>query len=84
MGFDVNDRVRLRANIIEHPSGDAPGGVCGSRGDIVIVRRVDAGLTYPYAVSHEDRTDGNTFGVAEDEIEIAQEAAEQKGGAACA
>lgn len=73
--FNVNDHVRLRKDIIEPADDCAPASCCGKRGDIVIVRHIKPNLTYPYKVSHADRTDGNTFGVAADEIELADRAA---------
>ena len=84
MAFQENDQVRLTCDIVEYPSEDGPGGVCGRAGDIVIVRHVSAreGFEWPYGVSHEDRTDGNTFSVGPHEIEALPAQGHDKGGEA--
>lgn len=66
--FRVGQRVRMRLSVVEHPSGDCPGGVCAKTGETVVVRRVGGG-TFPISVQHESRTDGATFGVSPFEIE---------------
>lgn len=60
----------ILTDIIEHPTGDAPGCICAKKGDKVIVRRLGDHMKYEHYihVSHEDRADGNTFGVAPNEV----------------
>ena len=64
--FNVNDRARLTGEIYEPASDDSPGHTWGSKGDIVIIRKIREGGNWPYTV---DRMDGITFSVGADEIE---------------
>lgn len=71
----VNDKVRIKQDIYEYPDGDSPGGYLAEKGDIVVIRMIktDTNFIWTHCVSHEDRTDGATFVVAEDEIEAIDE-----------
>ena len=82
MSYSTGQRVRMLKSVGDPPSGDSPGGTCAFKGDIVIVRKVNLNAEwFPFHVSHEDVTDGSTFGVAADEIELAIERpATQEGG----
>ena len=69
MNYEVNQRVRIKEDIYEPPDENSPGGYCAKRGDIVVVRAIRQKGQWPLSVSHEDRTDGNTFSVGHDEVE---------------
>lgn len=67
--FTVGQRVRMRATVGDSPSGDSPGGVYATPGEVLIVKRIEPEYTFPIAVAHEWVTDGRMFGVTVDEIE---------------
>lgn len=70
-GFAVGQSVTVKRRIWGHESGaNSPMIMVAKRGDRLIVRAVRAGgfSPYPIHVSHEDVTDGLTFGVSADEI----------------
>jgi hypothetical protein len=67
--FHVGQRVRVLEAVGDAPSGDAPGGVYATRGEILVVRKINPStFAYPIQVSHEDITD-SSFGVKLTEIE---------------
>jgi hypothetical protein len=69
MSYEIDQRVRVIADIYEPPDGDSPGGYCAKKGDVVVIRSVQPSGKWPLSVSHEDRTDGNTFAIGLDEVE---------------
>jgi hypothetical protein len=66
---EVNQRVRLLADIWDDGQDHHPPGYLAHRGEILIVRRIDEGREFPYCVSHESVLD-NHFRVAANEIEV--------------
>ena len=66
--YRVDQKVRALERLGDTPSGDSPGGLYASPGEILIVRAINPTYAYPVAVSHEHITD-RTFGVAVNEIE---------------
>lgn len=68
MVFAVGDAVTLRADLYQEPDDYSPGGWLARRGEKLIVREVREGREMPFAVSHEDRTDGNAFMVSSSEL----------------
>jgi hypothetical protein len=69
LGFTVGDAVMLRKDLYEGPNDCSPGGYLARRGEKLIVRGLRAGREWPLCVSHECRTDGNTFAVGCAEVE---------------
>lgn len=67
--FSVGCAVMVRADLYEGPDDYHPGGYLAKRGDKLIVREVRPRGEWTIAVSHEDRTDGLMFVVADYEIE---------------
>jgi hypothetical protein len=67
--FKVGDAVTPRASIYEGPDDHSPGGYYAMVGEKLIVRSVRDKGHWPISVSHEDRTDGNSFGVSAEEIQ---------------
>lgn len=67
--FEINDVVYAVRRLVEPASGDSPGGELCKFADKLIVRK-ESWLDgkFAYSVSHEDRTDGNTFAVFPHEI----------------
>lgn len=69
-GVTVGQEVRLRSNVWESANEYSPGGLCGKRGDKLIVKTVMPETYYfPIAVHHPEVTNGNAFCVRADEIE---------------
>lgn len=66
----VGAELIILKDIVEEATGDAPGCICAKKGDKVIVRRLSDHSMYEHYihVSHEDRTDGSTFGVGPSEV----------------
>ena len=67
----VGQALRIIKTVWEAPSGESPGGVYGSIGDKVLIQRLSAESKYwPIYVHHEHITDGRSFGVELDEVQI--------------
>lgn len=66
--YTVGQAVTVKRRLWEPPDEDHPGGVLAHPGDRLIVRAVRPAAHFPIRVSHDDRTDGNTFGVTAEEI----------------
>ena len=66
--FAIGDAVTPKAGIYEAADDHSPGGYLAQRGDKLIVRHFGS-QPWRYFVSHEGRTDGNSFGVQASEIE---------------
>ena len=69
MSYEIGQRVKVIADIYEPPDDHSPGGYCARKGDIVVARSIRPNGEWPVSVSHEDRTDGNTFSIGLNEIE---------------
>jgi hypothetical protein len=68
MSYNVGDKVRAKATVVQGPNEDMPAQHFCDKGDILVVRAVRADLSYPISVSHEHITD-RSFGVSAEEIE---------------
>lgn len=66
----VGDSVILSKHIWEHPTGDSPGGMLASKGDIVVIRSINTASKYPYTVAHPDYAYEGGFVVDDTEIEL--------------
>jgi hypothetical protein len=64
----VGSKVIMKRDLYEGPDDCHPGGYLAKKGDRLIVREIRDAGQWPFKVSHEDRTDGLTFGVSQDEI----------------
>jgi hypothetical protein len=65
--YKEGDLVTVVTHIHEPATEESPGGLCASPGERLIVRRI-GGVSFPISLSHENRTDGATFGVKYHEI----------------
>lgn len=72
--FAIGDRVEALNTLVEHPSGDSPGGLLCNKGDVLIVRGVPYVKSFwDIYVSHPEITD-RTFGVTCSEIKLTAKA----------
>tara|TARA_R110001583_G_scaffold9243_8_gene43950 strand:- start:318 stop:527 length:210 start_codon:yes stop_codon:yes gene_type:complete len=66
--FEVDQKVTVKHEVGDAPSGDSPGGLYAKPGEVLVIRKITDRFTYPIAVSHEHITD-RSFGVTAEEIE---------------
>lgn len=66
----VGDAVIMKQDLYEGPDDHHPGGYLAFAGERLIIREIRDHGSWPLKVSHEDRTDGLTFGVSVDEVTL--------------
>ena len=66
----VGDSVILSKHIWEPPTGDSPGGMLASKGEMVVIRSINTASKYPYTVAHPDYAYEGGFVVDDTEIEL--------------
>ena len=66
--MQIGDRVKAKIDLDEY--NDCHGhSRCASKGDVLIIRAASPWTEGLWYVSHEDRTDGMTFGASTEELE---------------